>query len=163
MGAFGQLGAPGREAMKKIAASEPYKRLEQNRDDALDQSDRKVIVKPKALEPPSDKNIKSLFLMQVSDDIEEQDIRDVFEQFGELKSIAIARKSKCAFVNFASRLAAEAAALFVEDQGCQIKQARVKVQWAKPKSKSATTVKTGVALPLPGTSKIVYPSQVRDD
>ena len=109
--------------------------------------------KPSKLGQPEDKAITSLFITGVEADITEQDlrcvkidravrqhwpliyhlpIRNFFYPFGEIKSVVVVHKSKCAFINFATRSAAEQA---VEKayNNCNIKGHVLRVQWGKPR------------------------------
>ncbi|KAJ3049251.1 RNA binding motif protein 22 [Rhizophlyctis rosea] len=88
--------------------------------------------KPNKLGQPDDKAITSLFITGVEADITEQDLRNHFYPFGEIKSVVVVHKSKCAFINFATRSAAEQA---VEKayNNCNIKGHVLRVQWGKPR------------------------------
>lgn len=87
---------------------------------------------PQDIAPPSDPNITSLFLTGVEDDLPEHAIRSFFTPFGTIRSLICSHRSHCAFVNFATREAAEAAAEQCQGkavvQGCPIR-----VQWGKPR------------------------------
>ncbi|KAK9454312.1 hypothetical protein V1511DRAFT_501655 [Dipodascopsis uninucleata] len=63
-----------------------------------------------ALTTPKDPKIMSLFLTGVEDDLPEFELRKFFEKFGSLKSLVCSHRSRCAFVNYQTREAAEAAA-----------------------------------------------------
>jgi len=71
------------------------------------------------LEPPEDNQITTLYVAGLDDPsatagpsggVTEQDLRNHFYQFGEIRQITMAQKSGCAFVQFTRRGAAEAAA-----------------------------------------------------
>ncbi|KAJ3042707.1 RNA binding motif protein 22 [Rhizophlyctis rosea] len=81
---------------------------------------------------PEDKSITSLFITGVEADITEQDLRNFFYAFGELKSVVVVHKSRCAFINYVTRSAAE---LAVERayNNCNIKDHVLRVQWGKPR------------------------------
>jgi pre-mRNA-splicing factor RBM22/SLT11 len=87
---------------------------------------------PQDLTPPSDPNITSLFITGVEDDLPEHAIRSFFTPFGTIRSLICSHRSHCAFVNFATREAAEAAAEQCQGkavvQGCPLR-----VQWGKPR------------------------------
>ncbi|CCX33210.1 hypothetical protein FPQ18DRAFT_310287 [Pyronema domesticum] len=87
---------------------------------------------PADITPPQDQSIMSLFLTGVEDDLAEHQIRTFFSAFGAIKSIVCVHRSHCAFVNFASRAGAEAAA-----ESCQgkavIAGCPLKIQWGKPR------------------------------
>jgi hypothetical protein len=130
---LGRADNPGREFLKKMARSQPYvKQISQPQ------------VAHKAKSSVAIGNIASLFLLGVDESIQEDDIRYVhmlhnnygrgfFVQFGEIKSVVMVPKSKCAFVNFSTRDAAEAAASETFER-CVIKDKPLRVQWAKPKA-----------------------------
>ncbi|CAH1174096.1 unnamed protein product [Phaedon cochleariae] len=62
-----------------------------------------------ALPPPDDKTITTLYLGNLGS-LAEQDIRDHFYQYGEIRSISLVPKQQCAFVQYTTRSAAEQAA-----------------------------------------------------
>ncbi|EEH21413.1 pre-mRNA-splicing factor slt11 [Paracoccidioides brasiliensis Pb03] len=87
---------------------------------------------PQDILPPEDTNITSLFITGVEDDLPEHAIRSFFTEFGTLRSLICSHRSHCAFVNYASREAAEKAAAHCQGkaviQGCPLR-----VQWGKPR------------------------------
>lgn len=85
------------------------------------------------LTPPDDLSIMALFMTGVDESITEQDLRDFYGRFGEIKSIAVIHRSRCAFVNFTTRNAAEKAAEFSHYEST-INGKKMKVQWARPKA-----------------------------
>uniref|UniRef100_T1IPE8 Pre-mRNA-splicing factor RBM22 n=1 Tax=Strigamia maritima TaxID=126957 RepID=T1IPE8_STRMM len=62
------------------------------------------------LEPPEDKTITTLYAGNLGDKIAEQELRDFFYQFGEIRSVTVVSRQQCAFIQFTTRMAAEAAA-----------------------------------------------------
>ena len=82
--------------------------------------------------PPQDPNITSLFVTGVEDDLPEHAIRTFFTPFGQIRSIVCSHRSHCAFINYATREGAEAAAANCAGkavvQGCPLR-----VKWGKPK------------------------------
>lgn len=93
----------------------------------------KMITKMKKDEkpsPPDNKNITTLFVGGVDDKLSEADLVDFFKKYGKVKGIRIRQKSKCAFICFEERSAAELAMdhlfnkLFIKDQ-------KLKLLWAK--------------------------------
>lgn len=87
--------------------------------------------------PPQDPNIVSLFVTGVEDDLPEHAIRTFFTQFGQLRSLVCSHRSHCAFINYATREAAEKAAS--ECQGKAIVQGcPLRVRWGKPKALDQT-------------------------
>eukprot|EP00055_Hartaetosiga_balthica_P014497 m.79758 g.79758 ORF g.79758 m.79758 type:complete len:425 (-) comp8615_c2_seq1:254-1528(-) len=117
--------------------------------------------KTMSLEPPEDQNIKSLYIggLQPEFDITEHDIRGSFYEFGEISRVTmLAEKSACAFVEFATRDAAERAAQSLYNR-LSIKDHLLRVLWAKPKrpktqdpSSSSLPNLTGMPgfVPVPG-------------
>lgn len=87
---------------------------------------------PQDILPPRDKNITSLFVTGVEDDLPEHAIRSFFTPFGTLRSIICSHRSHCAFINYAERDAAEKAAGHCQGKaviaGCPLR-----VQWGRPK------------------------------
>lgn len=87
---------------------------------------------PQDIAPPADKNITSLFVTGVEDDLPEHEIRTYFAKFGKLRSVVCSHRSHCAFINYMTRNEAEAAA-----EACQgkavVAAVPLRVQWGKPK------------------------------
>lgn len=83
--------------------------------------------------PPQDKNIMSLFVTGVEDDLPEHKIRDFFKAHGKIKSLVCSHMSHCAFVNYETREAAERAA-----EACQgravIAGCPLRIRWGQPKA-----------------------------
>ncbi|KAK9377650.1 uncharacterized protein V1513DRAFT_482017 [Lipomyces chichibuensis] len=86
----------------------------------------------KPLTVPKDPKIMSLFLTGIEDDLPEHMLRNYFSQFGPLKSLVCSHRSRCAFVNYNTREAAEAAAAAtgttVVINGCPLR-----VTWGRPR------------------------------
>ncbi|KAB8260313.1 hypothetical protein BDV32DRAFT_48338 [Aspergillus pseudonomiae] len=82
--------------------------------------------------PPADPNVTSLFATGVEDDLPEHTLRTFFSQFGQLRSLVCSHRAHSAFINFATREAAEAAAKHCQGkaviQGCPLR-----IRWGKPK------------------------------
>ncbi|PWA03135.1 hypothetical protein BB558_000706 [Smittium angustum] len=88
--------------------------------------------------PPEDRSITSLFVSNLHESITEEDLKEYFSAFGELKSVAFKDTLKCAFINFSTRASAEAAA----DRsfgGCTIKGHLVRMAWGRPRPKGPQT------------------------
>ncbi|WPH02001.1 pre-mRNA-splicing factor slt11 like protein [Acrodontium crateriforme] len=88
--------------------------------------------KPEDILPPADKNITSLFITGVEDDMPEHEIRTHFQSFGALRSLVCSHRSHCAFVNYMDRAGAENAAAACQGRAV-IKGVPLRVQWGKPK------------------------------
>lgn len=84
------------------------------------------------INPPADPKITSLFVTGVEDDLPEHEVRTFFEQFGQLRSLICSHRAHCAFVNYAARASAEAAALQCQGKAV-IKGCPLRVRWGKPK------------------------------
>uniref|UniRef100_A0A8C4X1V9 Pre-mRNA-splicing factor RBM22 n=1 Tax=Eptatretus burgeri TaxID=7764 RepID=A0A8C4X1V9_EPTBU len=78
-------------------------------DPVADKLLRRAATMPR-LDPPEDKSITTLYVGGLDDYISEQDIRNHFYQFGELRSVSVVPRQQCAFVQFTLRTAAEQAA-----------------------------------------------------
>ncbi|KAL8697338.1 MAG: hypothetical protein Q9224_002365 [Gallowayella concinna] len=87
---------------------------------------------PQDILPPRDRNITSLFVTGVEDDLPEHAIRTFFTPFGPLRSVICSHRAHCAFINYATREGAEAAAEHCQGraiiQGCPLR-----VQWGRPR------------------------------
>ncbi|KAJ4302514.1 Pre-mRNA-splicing factor slt11 [Collariella sp. IMI 366227] len=88
---------------------------------------------PKDWMPPNDRNIMSLFVTGIEDDLPEYKMRDFFKAFGKIKSLVVSHMTHCAFVNYETRDAAEKAA--VECKGrAVIAGCPLRVRWSVPKA-----------------------------
>ncbi|KAL8929052.1 MAG: hypothetical protein Q9208_001495 [Pyrenodesmia sp. 3 TL-2023] len=87
---------------------------------------------PQDILPPRDRNITSLFVTGVEDDLPEHAVRAFFTPFGTLRSVICSHRAHCAFINYATREGAEAAAEHCQGkaviQGCPLR-----VQWGRPR------------------------------
>ncbi|KAI4213236.1 MAG: hypothetical protein LQ351_004182 [Letrouitia transgressa] len=87
---------------------------------------------PQDILPPQDRNITSLFVTGVEDDLPEHALRAFFTPFGVLRSLVCSHRAHCAYINFATREGAEAAAAHCQGkaviQGCPLR-----VQWGRPR------------------------------
>lgn len=87
---------------------------------------------PQDILPPRDRNITSLFVTGVEDDLPEHAVRTFFTPFGTLRSVICSHRAHCAFINYATREGAEAAAEYCQGkaiiQGCPLR-----VQWGRPR------------------------------
>ena len=87
---------------------------------------------PQDILPPADQSITSLFVTGVEDDLPEFKIRDFFSPYGKIRSLVCSHMSHCAFINYASREGAEAAAQALQGRaviaGCPLR-----VQWGRPR------------------------------
>lgn len=86
--------------------------------------------------PPEDRSITTLYIGNVSEAIDETHLRDHFYQFGEIRSINVVRKSNCAFVQYTTRAAAEAA-IEKSFQKLTIAGNRLAIRWGRSQGKRA--------------------------
>ncbi|PLB50656.1 pre-mRNA-splicing factor slt11 [Aspergillus steynii IBT 23096] len=82
--------------------------------------------------PPADPNVTSLFITGVEDDLPEHTLRSFFSEFGQLRSLVCSHRAHSAFVNFATREGAEAAAKQCQGKAV-IKGCPLRIRWGKPK------------------------------
>ena len=89
---------------------------------------------------PADKTVTTLYLTNVDPEITESDIREEMYMFGEVTSLVILRRAKCAFLTFSNRNSAE---LAVEHyiNNLEIKGHSLRVQWGKSKGKGSSEQK----------------------
>jgi pre-mRNA-splicing factor RBM22/SLT11 len=92
---------------------------------------------PEDILPPQDLNITSLFVTGVEDDLPEHAIRTFFMPFGQIRSLVCSHRSHCAFINYATREGAEAAAEHCQGRAV-IKGCPLRVKWGKPKPLDST-------------------------
>ncbi|CAO3624667.1 unnamed protein product [Cunninghamella echinulata] len=118
-----------------------------------------------SLAPPEDKSVTTLFITGVEPQITQEHIKGFFYAFGEIKSIIVVRKSKCAFVNFITRASAELAAEKIANVGLTLLDTQLKVTWGKPRPKGPRAPQpTNTTIPPPPSlnaseNSIKYPSQ----
>uniref|UniRef100_A0A0K8TP55 Pre-mRNA-splicing factor RBM22 n=1 Tax=Tabanus bromius TaxID=304241 RepID=A0A0K8TP55_TABBR len=102
------------------------------------------------LEPPEDKNITTLYVGNLSENITEPDIRDNFYQFGEIRSITLVPRQQCAFVQYTKRSAAEQAAEKTFNK-LVLHGRKLTIKWAHSQAKQNTVAKTDRRYePIPG-------------
>ena len=82
------------------------------------------------LTPPADKTITTVYVGGLDANIKEQDLRDIFYQYGEIRNINMVTKSGCAFVNFSQRESAEKAVQGAFNK-LIIKGRRLKILWGR--------------------------------
>ncbi|MCJ1476987.1 Pre-mRNA-splicing factor slt11 [Lambiella insularis] len=87
---------------------------------------------PQDILPPRDRHVTSLFVTGVEDDLPEHAIRTFFTPFGTLRSIVCSHRAHCAFINYATREGAEAAAEACQGKGV-IAGCPLRVQWGRPR------------------------------
>ena len=104
------------------------------------------------LAPPTDQSITTIYVGGIDANIKEQDLKDNFYQYGEIRNINMVLKSGCAFINFATRDGAEKAIQGAFNK-LIIKGRRMKILWGKgqgaPAVKSAEEEAKSLP-PVPG-------------
>jgi pre-mRNA-splicing factor RBM22/SLT11 len=105
---------------------------------------------------PQDTEIKTLWVGGVDSSITEQDLRDVFYAYGELKEIKLTPQSMCAFVTYTTREAAELATqkLYLN---LRIKDHNLKLAWGKPQNIEKTNSSGYFTLPTSGPISYMPP------
>uniref|UniRef100_A0A383VKM8 Uncharacterized protein n=1 Tax=Tetradesmus obliquus TaxID=3088 RepID=A0A383VKM8_TETOB len=91
---------------------------------------RRVSEQP-TLELPEDRSITSLYVGGVTPEITEEDLKDAFYTYGEIAGVRKVGSRFCAFVTFAERSAAEAAAEGLANK-LIIKGVRLRLMWGRP-------------------------------
>ena len=135
-----------------------------NKDEAIkqrltgdDNLTKKYLAKIKSMQlelaVPNDPTITTLFLGNIdTNDVSENDIRDIMYAYGHITGCHIIKNSKCAFVEYATREMAEYAAKELYNN-LTIRGKNISVNWAKPKptvSNSSSNNNDSVMLPPPG-------------
>lgn len=87
---------------------------------------------PQDILPPADQSITSLFITGVEDDLPEFKIREFFSPYGKIRSLVCSHMSHCAFINYATREGAEAAAEALQGRAV-ISGCPLRVQWGRPR------------------------------
>uniref|UniRef100_F7DMR4 Pre-mRNA-splicing factor RBM22 n=1 Tax=Equus caballus TaxID=9796 RepID=F7DMR4_HORSE len=121
------------------------------------------------LDPPEDKTITTLYVGGLGDTITETDLRNHFYQFGEIRTITVVQRQQCAFIQFATRQAAEVAAeksfnkLIVNGRRLNVKWGRSQAARGKEKEKDGTT-DSGIKLePVPGLPGALPPPPAAEE
>lgn len=100
------------------------------------------------LTTPEDKSITTLYIGNIGEFMTEQDLRDHFYQFGEIRSISIVPKQQCAFVQYTTRAAAEVAAEKSFNKLILLGR-RLTVRWGKGQGQKKETTTESLP-PVPG-------------
>mmetsp|Transcript_22277 Transcript_22277/g.32420 ORF Transcript_22277/g.32420 Transcript_22277/m.32420 type:complete len:435 (-) Transcript_22277:177-1481(-) len=120
--------------------------LKGNKDDAIkkrvygeDDLTSRYLGKMKAmrmeLTPPSDGSVTTLWVGGVDADITADDLRDIFYAYGHLQNIHVVPASRCAFVDYGDRAAAEYAASQLYNN-LTVKGRTLSLNWAKPRAQA---------------------------
>uniref|UniRef100_A0A4X2KE74 Pre-mRNA-splicing factor RBM22 n=1 Tax=Vombatus ursinus TaxID=29139 RepID=A0A4X2KE74_VOMUR len=121
------------------------------------------------LAPPDDKTITTLYIGGLGYTVSETDLRNHFYQFGEIRTITVKQRQQCAFIQFATRQAAEMAAeksfnkLIVN--GCRLhgKWGRSQAARGKEKEKEGTTDSGIKLVPVPGLPRALPPPPAAEE
>ncbi|XP_044728118.1 pre-mRNA-splicing factor RBM22 [Chrysoperla carnea] len=89
-----------------------------------------------ALPPPEDKSITTLYIGNVGD-LTEQDLRDYFYQYGEIRTVSLVPRQQCAFIQYTTRSAAELAAEKTFNK-LVIGGRRLAIKWGRSQGRQAT-------------------------
>jgi len=105
------------------------------------------------LTPPYDKTITGLYVGNIRDTIKEEDLREAFSVFGELKQIQFILQSMGAVVTFAKRENAEKAAEVLYNN-LNVKGVPLRLSWEKPHLNvpKETTTNTNSSTPQQSTN-----------
>jgi len=88
------------------------------------------------LVPPANPDIKTLYISNIPTEIvTEEDLRQVFEKYGQLKDLRLMVKSRCAFINYLERSSAESAAENLHNN-LEIKECYLRVGWGTETKKT---------------------------
>ncbi|XP_067617399.1 pre-mRNA-splicing factor RBM22 [Eurosta solidaginis] len=100
------------------------------------------------LEPPEDRNITTLYVGNLPEEITEPELRDHFYQFGEIRSIALVPRQQCAFVQYTKRGAAELAAERTFNK-LVLQGRKATIKWAHSQAKQTGVAKTDRRFDVP--------------
>ncbi|XP_077999017.1 pre-mRNA-splicing factor RBM22-like isoform X2 [Glandiceps talaboti] len=92
------------------------------------------------LATPEDKTITTLYVGGLGEKVTEQDLRDHFYQFGEIRSINVVSRQQCAFVQFTNRPSAEDAAERSFNK-LIIKGRRLNIKWGRSQAQQGISDK----------------------
>ncbi|XP_059202927.1 pre-mRNA-splicing factor RBM22 isoform X2 [Centropristis striata] len=111
------------------------------------------------LDPPDDKSITTLYIGGLGDTVTDGDLKSHFYQFGEIRTITIVQRQQCAFIQFATRQAAEMAAEKSFNK-LIINGRRLTVKWGR--SQAARGMGTRLD-PVPGLPGALPPPPALDE
>jgi len=98
------------------------------------------------LDAPEDKMITTLYCGGLDEGVSEQDIKNAFYAYGEIRSITLVAKQGCAFIQFTKRSSAELAAEKTFNK-LLIRGSKVTIRWGKSHGK-APSIATSSDLPI---------------
>jgi len=100
------------------------------------------------LKAPQNKEVTTIYVGGLGADIIEQDLRDVFYAYGEIKGVKMVPKANCAFITYASRESAENVVSKLAFS-LNIKGHQLKVSWGKSQSLDPAAQYGSVPPPYP--------------
>ncbi|XP_054726815.1 pre-mRNA-splicing factor RBM22 [Anastrepha obliqua] len=100
------------------------------------------------LEPPEDRNITTLYVGNLPEEITEPELRDHFYQYGEIRSIALVPRQQCAFVQYTKRGASELAAERTFNK-LVLHGRKATIKWAHSQAKQSGLAKTDRRFEVP--------------
>ena len=129
------LGEDIRAALKESQRGPRYESIKNRYYGAEDSQSRRYLsqIKGRELEAPADPEAKTLWVGGLTPEIGEGDLRDAFYAHGELVGIRLLATQRCAFVEFAAREGAEAAATALNG-ALNVRGAPLALSWAKPRA-----------------------------
>jgi len=104
-----------------------------------------------SIEPPEDKSITTLFVGGLDEGVTEQDVKNAFYSYGEIRSLHHVPKQGVAFVQFTKRTDAETA-VDKSFNKLTIRGCKVALRWGKNQGAKAITGPGGASSSAPGSS-----------
>jgi len=104
------------------------------------------------LRPPDDPTITTLYIGNLGNPlavVTEDDLRNYFYQFGEIRQLTLLENKGCAFIQYTTRPAAEAAADKAFNK-LVLKGRRMTIRWGRPQAQSTQTPADRHLDPVPG-------------
>ncbi len=106
-----------------------------------------------SLDPPEDPHVTTLYIGGLDETITEQDLKNEFYQYGEIRNITVVTKQGCAFVQYTKRSAAEVAAEKTFNK-LVIKDRRLTIRWGRSQGQKpvagSESAGAAAAVPVPG-------------
>uniref|UniRef100_A0A6I8RK75 Pre-mRNA-splicing factor RBM22 n=1 Tax=Xenopus tropicalis TaxID=8364 RepID=A0A6I8RK75_XENTR len=121
------------------------------------------------LDPPEDKSITTLYVGGLGDTISESELRNHFYQFGEIRTITVVQRQQCAFIQFATRQAAEMAAeksfnkLIVNGRRLNVKWGRSQAARGKERERDGSSDPGMKLEPVPGLPGALPPPPTEEE
>jgi len=100
------------------------------------------------LDPPEDQMITTLYVGGLDEHVTEQDIKNSFYAYGEIRSITLVSKQGCAFVQFTLRKSAERAAESTFNK-LMVRGNKATIRWGKSQGKVPIQAALGTSQEVP--------------